>query len=279
MASSLAHSQILTQTHTPTQEILTQSHTPTKEILTQTHTPTKESGEFSSPVGDIIVIKVGTSSLIDSDDSSDNEGPRFALANLAKLVETVCRLRNGPFDMRPVIISSGAVGVGCLELGLKSPPQTMVEKQAVSAMGQSQLMRLYTDFFGVRKCKVAQLLLTRHDLSAQPRFINLKNTLLQLLRLNVVPIINENDALVTEGLNFGDNDTLGAHVSVAIGARFFAMLTDVDCLYDQNPRANPLARPIARIDRLADLYTSLDVSRSKPLTHTHTHQNDIHTFV
>lgn len=147
---------------------------------------------------------------------------------------------------------------------MKTRPTDIIEKQAISAIGQCRLVRLWEDIFAIREQKVAQLLLTRNDLIDRPRFVNFRNTLLQLLAMNVIPIINENDALATEGLKFGDNDTLGAYVAISIGATWFYMLTDVDCLYTSNPRYHEDAAPIAYVAKINAIYSLLDTNESEP---------------
>eukprot|EP01057_Protomagalhaensia_wolfi_P006229 Protomagalhaensia_wolfi_Nauph_80__6228@NODE_938_length_1866_cov_68_090859_g708_i0_p1_GENE_NODE_938_length_1866_cov_68_090859_g708_i0NODE_938_length_1866_cov_68_090859_g708_i0_p1_ORF_typecomplete_len589_score88_31AA_kinase/PF00696_28/4_7e35PUA/PF01472_20/2_2e14_NODE_938_length_1866_cov_68_090859_g708_i02141767 len=180
----------------------------------------------------------------------------FSMSNLGKFVDSVCDLKDRGYHV--VMISSGAVGSGCVAMHRNDRPTKMVEKQAISAIGQCRIVRLWEDIFAIREAKVAQLLLTRSDLMDRPRFVNFRNTLLQLLCMDVIPIINENDALATEGLKFGDNDTLGAYVSVSIGASWYFMLTDVDCLFTANPRNHADAKPVAYVGKIDAIYHLLD---------------------
>eukprot|EP01053_Blabericola_migrator_P004954 Blabericola_migrator_1__4953@NODE_257_length_10777_cov_171_650047_g215_i0_p1_GENE_NODE_257_length_10777_cov_171_650047_g215_i0NODE_257_length_10777_cov_171_650047_g215_i0_p1_ORF_typecomplete_len602_score73_54AA_kinase/PF00696_28/5_7e36PUA/PF01472_20/2_3e14_NODE_257_length_10777_cov_171_650047_g215_i035645369 len=222
-------------------------HEDLSQLLTQP--PTLPDRPDGSPA-QILVLKVGTSTLMDPNKNC------FSLSNLGKFVDAVCDLKDRGYHV--VMISSGAVGSGCVHMHMNARPTKMVEKQAISAIGQCRIVRLWEDIFAIREKKVAQLLLTRTDLIDRPRFVNFRNTLLQLLCMDVIPIINENDALATEGLKFGDNDTLGAYVSVSIGANWYFMLTDVDCLYTANPRYHEEARPIAYVGKIDTIYNTVD---------------------
>lgn len=197
-----------------------------------------------SPV-QTLVIKIGTSSLTGS------TAGQFALSTLAGLVETICTLRQQGHHV--VLVSSGAVGIGCRRLQLAERPKTLAMKQAVAAVGQGRLMRIYDDLFSALNQPIAQVLLTRSDLAQRSRYVNSYRTFRQLLQLGVVPIVNENDTVAVEELKFGDNDTLSALVASLIGAQWLFILTDVDRLYSADPRSDPSAQPIIAIDRLADL--------------------------
>ncbi|MBD2260434.1 glutamate 5-kinase [Pseudanabaena sp. FACHB-2040] len=195
-----------------------------------------------------LVIKIGTSSLTALDSG------HLALSTLATLVETLCQLRRD--GHRVVLVSSGAVGVGCRRLGLTERPKTISMKQAVAAVGQGRLMRVYDDLFTSLNQPIAQVLLTRSDLVQRSRYVNSYRTFRQLLQLGVIPIVNENDTVAVEELKFGDNDTLSALVASLIEADWLFLLTDVDRLYSADPRYHPDAKPIQwveRIDQLADL--------------------------
>ena len=192
-----------------------------------------------------IVIKIGTSSLTNS------ETGNLALSTISSLIETVTDLhRQGH---RVVLVSSGAVGVGCDLLGLTEKPRNISMKQAVAAVGQGRLMRVYDDLFTSLKQKIAQILLTRSDLARRSSYVNAYNTFQQLLRLGVVPIVNENDTTAVEELKFGDNDTLSALVASLVEADWLLILTDVDRLYSADPRSNPNALPITLVDKIEQL--------------------------
>jgi glutamate 5-kinase len=190
------------------------------------------------------VIKVGTSLL-----RGDAERPTAAV--IADLAASLARQQRRGDAI--VLVSSGAVGLGCETLGLATRPTEILALQAAAAVGQGRLMGLYQDAFAVRGLRVAQVLLTRGDLASRRRYGNARLTLAQLLEWGVVPIVNENDTLATEELRFGDNDTLSALVAVAVGADELLLLTDVDSLYSGDPRTDPLARPIAQVRDLAEL--------------------------
>jgi glutamate 5-kinase len=188
----------------------------------------------------IIVIKIGTSSL------SHPESGDLQLATIAKLVEAIVHLRREGHSV--VLVSSGAVGIGCGRLGLKQRPTKISTKQAVAAVGQGRLMRIYDDFFGSLQQPVAQVLLTRDNLIQRSHYMNVHATFHELLELGVVPIVNENDTVAVDELKFGDNDTLSALVASLIEADWLFLLTDVDRLYSDDPRQNPDAKPIEFVD-------------------------------
>ncbi|NJR39518.1 MAG: glutamate 5-kinase [Leptolyngbyaceae cyanobacterium CSU_1_4] len=192
-----------------------------------------------------LVIKIGTSSLTQPDTGF------LALATLAQLVETLSQLRSHGHQV--ILVSSGAVGVGCARLGLTDRPQTIAMKQAVAAVGQGRLMRVYDDLFSTLQQPIAQVLLTRSDLERRSSYINAYRTFRQLLKLGVIPIVNENDTLAIEEIKFGDNDTLSARVASLVKADWLFLLTDVAQLYSADPRSNPDAQPISMVDNIADL--------------------------
>ncbi len=199
-----------------------------------------------------IVVKIGTSSL--------TQGPlgKLALATIASLVETLSHLQQTGY--RVILVSSGAVGVGCARLGLKDRPRTMAMKQAVAAVGQGRLMRVYDDMFTTLGQPIAQVLLTRSDLVQRSRYVNSYRTFRQLLQLGVIPVVNENDTVAIEELKFGDNDTLSAQVASLVGADWLFLLTDVQQLYSADPRYNADAEPIyivEKVEQLADLKVSV----------------------
>lgn len=192
-----------------------------------------------------VVIKVGTSTLTDAQTGT------LALSAIAGLVESLCQLQRQGHQV--ILVSSGAVGVGCSRLSLRERPKTMSMKQAVAAVGQGRLIRVYDDLFSTLGQPIAQVLLTRSDLVQRSRYVNSYRTFRQLLKLGVVPIVNENDTVAVEELRFGDNDTLSALVASLVGADWLFLLTDVDRLYSADPRNNPDAQPIDRIESLEDL--------------------------
>jgi glutamate 5-kinase len=192
-----------------------------------------------------VVIKIGTSSL------TQGATGQLALSTIASLVETLSQLRHQ--GHRVILVSSGAVGVGCARLGLSDRPRTLSMKQAVAAVGQGRLMRIYDDMFTTLGQPIAQVLLTRTDLVQRSRYVNSYRTFRQLLELGVIPVVNENDTVAVEELKFGDNDTLSAQVASLVGADWLFLLTDVDQLYSADPRSNPDAQPIYVVDNVEQL--------------------------
>jgi len=204
-----------------------------------------------------LVVKIGTSSL-----TNPSTG-QLALSTIATLVETLSHLcRQGH---RVVLVSSGAVGVGCARLGIHERPRTIALKQAVAAVGQGRLIRIYDDFFTSLEQPIAQVLLTRSDLIQRSSYLNVERTFQELLGLGVIPIVNENDTVAVDELKFGDNDTLSALVASLVRADWLFLLTDVDRLYSADPRSNPEAKPIFRITKMEELQ-ELQVQVSTPGT-------------
>jgi glutamate 5-kinase len=150
----------------------------------------------------------------------------------------------------PVLVSSGAIAAGMGRLSMTEKPKTMPQKQAAAAIGQSALMWNYERAFSFFGEKVAQVLLTRDDLSNRNRYLNARNTLFTLLEFSVIPIINENDTVVVQEIKFGDNDNLSALVTNLVNADLLIILSDIDGLYDRDPRLHKNARLIARVDHV-----------------------------
>jgi glutamate 5-kinase len=182
-----------------------------------------------------IVVKIGTSSLT-------QPSGQIAIATIASLVETLSYLRSQ--GHRVVLVSSGAVGVGCARLNLGERPRRMALKQAVAAVGQGRLMRIYDDLFSNLQQAIAQILLTRRELIERNTYVNVANTFRELLDLGVIPIVNENDTVAVDELKFGDNDTLSALVASLVQADWLFLLTDVDRMYSADPKTVPDAQPI-----------------------------------
>jgi len=173
------------------------------------------------------------------------------LATLSRFCEFVCELVRSDYSV--LVISSGAVSIGCQRLGLASRPKDVVTKQAVAAVGQGRLLRLYDDLFSLLGQPIAQVLLSRENIALEHHYRNALNTFKELLRLGVVPIVNENDTVAVGELRFGDNDTLSALVASLVRAHWLVLLTDVDALYTADPRTNPDAKPIRVVEDIGDL--------------------------
>ncbi len=186
-----------------------------------------------------IVIKVG-SAVLTRENSMDLE----VIENLALQIS---RLHDEGREV--VLVSSGAVAAGRKKLNIKDIDKiSLKEKQALAAIGQSHLMYIYDKAFEKHHKTIAQILLTHADLSHRKRYVNFKNTLYSLFKLNTIPIINENDTVSTEELQFGDNDNLGALITNLIEGDLFICLTDVDSLYTANPETDPRATAIKTVD-------------------------------
>jgi len=182
-----------------------------------------------------VVIKIGSQVLTSGDPDLD----RSLVSALAGQVADA--RRNG---LEVLIVTSGAIAAGRGALGLTDRPKTIPQKQAAAAIGQSRLMRAYEDAFASHGIHVGQLLLTRGDLADRTRYLNARATLETLLECGVVPVVNENDTVVVEEIKFGDNDNLSALVTSLVDAGLLIILTDIDGLYDADPRSNPEARLI-----------------------------------
>jgi glutamate 5-kinase len=187
------------------------------------------------------VVKIGSALLT-------RDGAGLERAMLVPWVEQMAARRLAGGEV--VLVSSGAVAEGMARMQWRTRPKALHELQAAAAIGQMGLVRAYEDCFQARGLHTAQVLLTRDDLADRARYLNARSTLRTLLRLGVVPVINENDTVATDELRFGDNDTLAALVANLIQADLLVLLTDQDGLFDQDPRACPDARLITetRVD-------------------------------
>jgi glutamate 5-kinase len=184
----------------------------------------------------IVVLKVGTSSVVDPTNQN------VKVSALARLAEASVRLMESGCSV--ILVSSGAVGLGCARLGLKEKPTTIAGKQAAAAVGQVRLMSLYDDVFSILHHRCAQVLLTYDTFGERMQYLNARNTFFELLARGVVPIVNENDTVAVQEIRVGDNDTLSALVATMVGAKLLFLLTDVEALFDANPRVVPTASPI-----------------------------------
>lgn len=191
-----------------------------------------------------VVVKIGTSTLTYSNG-------QLNLQRIERLVRELADLHNR--GMEVLLVSSGAIGVGAIRMGYKKIPRTMPEKQALAAIGQGALVQLYEKLFSEYYKTVAQVLLTRGDLDERLRYLNATNALLAILDLGVIPIINENDTVVVEEIKFGDNDTLSALVASIVDADLLIILSDVDGLYDSDPRVNKEASLQTEVDEITPM--------------------------
>ena len=189
-----------------------------------------------------IVVKIGTSTL------THDEG-HLNLRRIEALVKTLSDVKNAGKEV--VLVSSGAVSAGVARLGTHRPTCTR-EKQAMAAVGQSELMKLYSRFFADYGHNVAQILLTKDVIDNPVRRAAAEDTFNTLLQMKCIPIVNENDSISTEELNFGGNDTLSAYVALVTHADLLINLSDVDGLYDKDPRKHADARLIERVEAIDD---------------------------
>jgi glutamate 5-kinase len=185
-----------------------------------------------------VVVKAGTNSL--TDDESNLDG-----AKVDKLVDDVMDLVGR--GKQVIVVSSGAIGAG--KGRIDHDADTIEESQALSTIGQSHLMRHYTESFERYDRNVAQILLTDDDMANPERFTNVRNTVETLLSWGVVPIVNENDAVATEEIQIGDNDMLSASLAMGVDADLLVTLTDVDGVYTGNPKEDPDATHIEAVGR------------------------------
>ena len=190
-----------------------------------------------------IVVKVGTSTL-----TYDNG--KLNLNRIEKLVRVLSDLKNRGLEV--ILVSSGAIGVGVGKLGLNKKPSITMEKQAAAAIGQCELMYMYDKMFSEYGYITGQVLLTKDVLDNTERKQNVTNTFITLIKMGVIPIVNENDAVSVEQIEFGDNDTLSALVATLTDAETLVIMTDIDGLHEQNPKDNPDAKLISEVVEIND---------------------------
>jgi glutamate 5-kinase len=186
-----------------------------------------------------IVIKVGTSTLTDG-------GERLCLARMVDLVRQMTMLITAGYQV--VLVSSGGIAAGREVMDYPDLAPFLPAKQMLAAVGQPRLMAVYKQLFALYQQTIAQVLLTRDDLADRRRYLNARNTLEALLNYGIVPIINENDTIATEEIRFGDNDNLSALVTNVLEADWLILLTDQDGVFTADPRADPLAELIRRVE-------------------------------
>lgn len=173
-----------------------------------------------------VVVKVGSSTLT-------HENGKLNFARVDLLARTLSDLKSGGKDI--ILVSSGAIAVGVSRLGLPEKPKEIPKKQAAAAIGQCELMYIYDKLFREYGYITAQVLLTKDIVGDEERKLNVINTFKTLLDYGVIPIVNENDTVSYEEIEFGDNDTLAAIVAVLVKADLLILLSDIDGLYDKNP--------------------------------------------
>jgi glutamate 5-kinase len=189
-----------------------------------------------------VVVKVGSGVLTRANGLNMNV--------IDDLTTEICALREK--DLEVILVSSGAIAAGLKKIGMFKRPQSVSQQQAVAAIGQSRLMTAYEEAFERHGHKAAQILLTRDDLTHRRRYLNARNTLFTLLSWKIIPIINENDTVVVDEIKFGDNDNLSAMVTNLTESDLLINLTNIDGLFDKDPRLHKdaqLIRVVSKVDR------------------------------
>lgn len=185
-----------------------------------------------------VVVKIGSALLTDDGRGLDVEA-------ISGWVEQLAAMKNSGIEV--VLVSSGAVAAGMSRLGWVSRPKAIHELQAAAAVGQMGLVQTYEKAFSKYNLHTAQILLDHDDLSSRQRYLNARSTLRTLVSMDVVPVVNENDTVVTDEIRFGDNDTLAALVANLIEADLLILLTDQDGMFDSDPRSNANAKLLTEV--------------------------------
>lgn len=205
-----------------------------------------------------VVIKVGTSTLL-------HDSGKLDLRHFSMICRAMADLQNSGKEI--TLVTSGAIGIGLGKLGIEKRPIETSKKQALAAIGQCELMFMYDKLFGEYNQTVAQILVTADVLDEPQTRKNVTNTFTTLIDMDIIPIVNENDTVATaelEGKNIGDNDTLSAIVAKLINADLLIILTDIDGLYDSNPKNNPDARLIPLVEEITpEIYALAGAAGSK----------------
>jgi glutamate 5-kinase len=188
-----------------------------------------------------IVVKVGTSTLT-------YDTGKINLRRINDIARVLSDLRNSGYEV--ILVSSGAIGVAMGKLGYTKKPTDTKVKQSLAAVGQCELMTLYDKMFSEYHNTVAQILLTRSDIDVTKRRQHTKDTFETLLEMGIIPIVNENDTVSVEEIEIGDNDSLSAIVAKVVNADLLVLFSDIDGLYDCDPRKNPDASLISRVENI-----------------------------
>ena len=191
-----------------------------------------------------IVVKIGSSSLTHMETGNLN------LDKMERLVRILTNLRNQGKDV--ILVTSGAIAVGRNALGLTERPKERTIKQACAAVGQARLMMVYQKLFAEYNQIAAQILITKHTMLNDISRTNAQNTFNELLKMGVIPIVNENDTVSTDEMDFGDNDTLSAIVTALVGGDLLILLSDIDGFYTDDPHVNKDATLISCVKEIDD---------------------------
>lgn len=195
-----------------------------------------------------VVLKIGTSVLVDKDN-------RISKARAEDFARQIKAVKDRAIEV--IIVSSGAVGCGMETIGLKRKPKEVAKKQALASIGQIVLMHMYMDAFAKVGLTASQILLTHEDIKSRSRCINLMNTFDTLLSMGIVPVVNENDTLSFKEIMFGDNDNLSALIAQITSADLLILLSDVEGLFEKDPKQHPDARMIKTVRKIDDRIESL----------------------
>lgn len=205
-----------------------------------------------------IVIKIGSSSLM------HQQTGKLDLVKIEKLVRILCDIHNSGKDV--ILVSSGAIAVGRMAIGLDERPDELPVKQACAAIGQARLMMIYQKIFAEYSQITAQVLMTKYSIINEISRQNAENTFKELLKLGAIPVVNENDTISTDEIRhvqtFGDNDRLSAIVSCLIGADLLILLSDIDGLYTDDPKSNSSAEFIGEVREVDDKLFNMGKSTS-----------------
>lgn len=196
-----------------------------------------------------VVVKIGSSSL------QHTNGGEIDLIKIEKLVRELVNLKNQGMDV--CLVSSGAIAVGRKAIGMMEKPTKVSTRQACASVGQARLMMIYQRLFSEYSQVASQILMTKETMSNDFSRENAKNCFEELFRLGIIPVVNENDTVSTYEMNFGDNDTLSAIVAALTNADLLILLSDIDGLYTDDPRSNPDAKLVEKVEVMNDKYLSM----------------------
>lgn len=196
-----------------------------------------------------VVVKIGSSSLTHRGTGDLN------LLKMEQLVRVLTDLRSQGKEV--ILVSSGAIAVGRRVMEYKGKPESISKKQALAAVGQAKLMMIYQKLFAEYSQKTAQVLLTKYSVLNEKSLTNVKNTFTELLNMGVIPVVNENDTVATNEIEFGDNDHLSAIVAALVEADLLILLSDIDGMYTDDPHLNPDATLISVISEITEDYMKM----------------------
>jgi len=202
-----------------------------------------------------VVVKIGTSVLLDQEN-------HVSIGKIEKIAKQVKAIKDRGIEV--AIVSSGAVACGMETVNIKKKPKEIAKRQALASIGQVSLMKMYKETFERAKMKVGQILLTHEDIKSKTRCLNLMNTMNALFSMDIVPVINENDALSFKEIKFGDNDNLSALIAQICNADLLLLLSDVEGLFEKDPNKYPLARMIPVVPKIdADIEKLAEGTKSE----------------